>query len=163
MALSLDFSAKLEKPFTIPDVDRKALKKHLREPAKGVAKTARKLVSKRGLSKPGDYPGLQSGTMKKAITPIVWESGYGITVAPKTSKILKAVGAFYPAFVVYGHRKPRVRTALENRRHRATVGVKVAKPRRNFMTGAADVFGRSKIQKALDEMVADSIKPIGVK
>ena len=163
MALSLNFSAKLEKPFTFPDVDRKELRKHLRPPASGLAKTAKKLVSTRGVSKPGDYPGLQTGLMRKAITPIYWESGFGVTVAPKTKTILKAKEKYYPAFVLYGHRAPRTRTAMDNRRHRATAGVKVAKPRANFMTAAADIFGRSRIQKALDEMVAESIKPIGVK
>ena len=163
MALTLDFSAKLEKPFTFPDVDRKELRKHLRPPAAGLAKTAKKLVSTRGVSKPGDYPGLQTGTMRKAITPIFWKSGWGVTIAPKTKTILRAKEAYYPAFVLYGHRAPRTRTAMDNRRHRATAGVKVAKPRANFMVDAADIFGRSRIQKVLDEMVADSIKPIGVK
>ena len=163
MALTLGFSAQVEKPFTMPDVDTKVLKKKLRVPAQGLTKAARKLVSTRGVSKPGDYPGLQTGAMRKAITPIVWKSGWGVTIAPKTKKILEASTAYYPAFVVYGHRAPRTRTAQDNRRHRATAGVKVAKPRKNFMVDAVDVFGRSRIQKALDEMLADCIKPIGVK
>lgn len=163
MALSLGFSANLERPFTFPDVDRKELRKHLRPPAAGLAKAAKKLVGTRGVSKPGDFPGLQTGLMQKSITPIFWKSGWGVTIAPKTKTILSAKEAYYPAFVLYGHRAPRTRTAMDNRRHRATTGVKVAKPRKNFMTAAVDVFGKSRIQKALDEMLADSIKPIGVK
>ena len=163
MALTLGFSAAMEKPFTFPDVDRKELRKHLRPPAAGLAKAAKKLVGTRGVSKPGDFPGLQTGTMQKSITPIFWKSGWGVTIAPKTKKILSVKEAYYPAFVVYGHRAPRTRTAQDNRRHRATAGVKVAKPRANFMVAAVDVFGKSKIQKALDEMLENSIKPIGVK
>lgn len=150
-------SAKIEKPFRFADVDVKVLKKQLRKQANVVNKQAKRLVSKKGLSEPDAFPGRQSGTMRKSIKTVVWKSGFGATVKP----VIKGK-EFYPAFVVYGHRGPKTRTAEDNRKRRKIVGGKVAAPRANFMAEAIQRIGSSNIQAAMTGAFEASIKPVGI-
>ena len=147
---------RIERPFRYADFDVKVLKRRLRKEAGKVQRQAKRLISTGGVSKPGAMPGRQSGTMKKSIKVRVWKSGFGATVRP----ILD--GEFYPAFVVYGHRGPKTRTAADKRRHQKTVGSKVAAPRANFMPAASEKVGVSNLQKAMAAAMDEALKPIGI-
>lgn len=93
----------------VMDYDRKALRKAMREGAAQVRKEARRIVSRRAISASGEFPGLQTGTLKRAIG-IVGKGSKGgwIKVGVRKSKEMTA---FYPAFLFYGSPK----TGLEKR------------------------------------------------
>lgn len=84
----------------IIDYDRKALKKAMREGAAQVRKEARRIVSRRAISAAGEFPGLQTGALKRAIG-IVGKGSKGgwIKIGVRKSKEMKD---FYPAFLFYG-------------------------------------------------------------
>ncbi|MDE2441877.1 MAG: HK97 gp10 family phage protein [Betaproteobacteria bacterium] len=85
------------------DYDRKAMRKALREGAAQVRKEARRIVSRRAISAAGDFPGLQSGALKRAIGIVSKGSKGGwIKVGVRKSKEMTA---FYPAFLFYGSTK----------------------------------------------------------
>lgn len=115
------------------DYDRKAMRKALREGGAEVRKEARRLLSRRAVSAPGEIPGMQTGMLKRAIGVVsVGSKGGWVKVGPKTIK----GSVFYPAFLFYGSPK----TGLEKRG--------------NFMEAALqnkrDVV-RSRIQAALKD------------
>lgn len=84
----------------IIDYDRRAMRKALREGAAQVRKEARRIVSRRAISLSGDFPGLQTGALKRAIG-IVGKGSKGgwIKIGVRKSKEMKD---FYPAFLFYG-------------------------------------------------------------
>lgn len=85
------------------DYDRKAMRKALREGAAQVRKEARRIVSRRAISAAGDFPGLQTGALKRAIGIVSKGSKGGwIKVGVKKSKEMTD---FYPAFLFYGSAK----------------------------------------------------------
>ena len=105
----------------IIDYDRKALRKAMREGAAQVRKEARRIVSRRAISVAGDFPGMRTGTLKRAIG-IVGKGSKGgwIKVGVRKSKEMKD---FYPAFLFYGSastglakRGNFMETALTNKR-----------------------------------------------
>ena len=51
----------------IIDYDKRQMRKALREGASQVRKEARRIVSRRAISAPGEFPGMQTGAMKRAI------------------------------------------------------------------------------------------------
>ena len=150
-------NAQIERPFRFADFDVKVLKRRLRKEAGKVQRQARRLISSQGVSQPGAMPGKQTGRMQKSVKTKVWRSGFGATIRPILSE-----GDYYPAFVVYGHRGPKTRTAEDNRKHRKTVGGKVAAPRANFMVTATEKVGVSNLQKAMAEAMDDALKPMGI-
>lgn len=105
----------------IIDYDRKALRKAMREGAAKVRKEARRIVSRRAISQAGEAPGLQTGTLKRAIGVVGRGSKGGwVKVGVRKSKEMKA---FYPAFLFYGSPKTGLarranfmETALSNKR-----------------------------------------------
>ena len=115
----------------VVDYDRKAMRKALREGGGEIRKEARRLLSRRAVSAPGEIPGMQSGMLRRAIGIVsVGSRGGWVKVGPKTIK----GSVFYPAFLFYGSPK----TGLDKRA--------------NFMDSALqnkrDVV-RSRIQDAL--------------
>lgn len=157
MADPVVVTAKIEKPFRFADFDVKIMKKRIRQQANVVNREAKRLISKKGVSKPGDLPGLQTGRMRKSVKTKVWRSGFGATVRP-----IMAGGDFYPAFVVYGHRGPKTRTALDNRRHRKTAGPKSTPARANFMYEAVQKVGVTTLQRGMADALDAAIKPVGI-
>ncbi len=97
------------------DFDRKPLRRALVNGARVVRKEARTLVSRRVVSQPGEFPGQQSGAMRRAIGVISKGSRGGwIKIGVRAIP-----GSFYyPAVLFYGSPK----------RHIAARG--------NFMTAA---------------------------
>ncbi len=113
------------------DFDRKALRKAMREGGAVVRKEARSIVSKRAISQPGEFPGQQTGTLRRAIGIVGRGSKGGwIKVGVRKTPAMKD---FYPAFLFYGSEKrnlaPRanfMQTALQNKREVVRSNIRAA-------------------------------------
>ncbi len=136
------------------DYDPKALKQPLRESGDAVRKIARKMISREAVSEAGQFPGKQTGEMAKSIKVKVSKSGYSVAVYPTKTQ---AMPAYYPAFVVYGHRAPYSETAQEARSHKQRAGKKVAAPRKNFVPEAADKYAKT-FESEMFDALGDAIK-----
>lgn len=107
--------------YKIIDYDRRALRKAMREGAAQVRKEARRIVSRRAISRAGEYPGLRTGRLRRAIGVVGRGSKGGwIKVGVRRTAEMKD---FYPAFLFYGSpstglakRGNFMETALKNRR-----------------------------------------------
>lgn len=138
--------------FKFFDFDKKVIKKGLRRVGADVRKEARKLISKKAVSAPGDFPGKQSGDMARSIKVSVSRSGHSVWVRPtKTDKMRD----FYPAFVVYGHRGPK--TDSQSQRSKKRKGQKAAQPRKNFIEAAANAVA-PQFETAMQDAFAEGIK-----
>ena len=142
-----------EKPLRYPDFDTKVLKSGLRGIGKEIAKTSRKLVSRRGISRKGDYPAMQTGGLAKAIKYKTSRSGFSVAVKSDPS----GMPVYYPAFVYYGHRGP----GRDSKKQRGTKrhGRKVAAPRANWIVDAAERYGRYRYMAEMKQIMAQAIKP----
>lgn len=141
--------------FRTIDYDNREMKKALRKAGGDVLKLARKLISENAVSAPGQYPGKATGEMSRSIKVKTSRSGFTAFVHPsKTAKM----PAYYPAFVVYGHRAPHSETKEEARAHKARSGKKVAAPRKNFIVDAA-TENRLQFERDMYEALSNSIKP----
>lgn len=136
------------------DYDPKALKQPLRKSGNAVRKIARKMISRKAVSEAGQFPGKQTGEMAKSIKVKVSQSGYSVAVYPTKTQ---AMPAYYPAFVVYGHRAPYSETAQEARSHKQRAGKKVAAPRKNFVPEAADKYAKT-FESEMFDALGDAIK-----
>lgn len=136
------------------DYDPKALKQPLRKSGNAVLKIARKMISRKAVSEAGQFPGKQTGEMAKSIKVKVSKSGYSVAVYPTKTQ---AMPAYYPAFVVYGHRAPYSETAQEARSHKQRAGKKVAAPRKNFVPEAADKYAKT-FESEMFDALGDAIK-----
>lgn len=136
------------------DYDPKALKQPLRKSGNAVRKIARKMISRKAVSEAGQFPGKQTGEMAKSIKVKVSKSGYSVAVYPTKTQ---AMPAYYPAFVVYGHRAPYSETAQEARSHKQRAGKKVAAPRKNFVPEAADKYAKI-FESEMFDALGDAIK-----
>lgn len=136
------------------DYDPKALKQPLRKSGNAVRKIARKMISRKAVSEAGQFPGKQTGEMAKSIKVKVSKSGYSVAVYPTKTQ---AMPAYYPAFVVYGHRAPYSETAQEARSHKQRAGKKVAAPRKNFVPEAADKYAKT-FESEMFDAFGDAIK-----
>jgi hypothetical protein len=136
------------------DYDPKALKQPLRKSGNAVRKIARKMISREAVSEAGQFPGKQTGEMAESIKVKVSKSGYSVAVYPTKTQ---AMPAYYPAFVVYGHRAPYSETAQEARSHKQRAGKKVAAPRKNFVPEAADKYAKT-FENEMFDALGDAIK-----
>ena len=136
------------------DYAPKALKQPLRKSGNAVRKIARKMISRKAVSEAGQFPGKQTGEMAKSIKVKVSKSGYSVAVYPTKTQ---AMPAYYPAFVVYGHRAPYSETAQEARSHKQRAGKKVAAPRKNFVPEAADKYAKT-FESEMFDALGDAIK-----
>lgn len=85
------------------DYDRKPMRKALREGAGLVRKEARRIISRRAISAPGEFPGMQSGALKRAIGIVAKGSRGGwVKVGVRKTPEMQD---FYPAFLFYGSEK----------------------------------------------------------
>ena len=136
------------------DYDPKALKQPLRKSGNAVRKIARKMISREAVSEAGQFPGKQTGEMAESIKVKVSKSGYSVAVYPTKTQ---AMPAYYPAFVVYGHRAPYSETAQEARSHKQRAGKKVAAPRKNFVPEVADKYAKT-FESEMFDALGDAIK-----
>lgn len=147
-------SVSVDDGFKRIDYDGKALKDPLRKSGYAVRKIARKLISRKAVSDAGQFPGKDTGEMARSIKVKVSRSGYSVRIMPtKTNEM----PAYYPAFVVYGHRAPNSETTQEARAHKARAGKKVAAPRKNFVPEAANQYADT-FQKEMFDALGDAIK-----
>lgn len=115
------------------DFDKRKLRKALLVGGAEVRKQARRLVSRRAISQPGEYPGKDSGALARSIKIYKRGSRGGyVKVGPtKTAEM----SAFYPAFLFYGSSKNNLQ------------------PRKNYMTDALDDKRTFVRQQILTSMV----------
>lgn len=73
---------------------------------------ARRMVARRAVSRPGDYPGLDSGDLLRSINYKVSKSGFMVLIQPDK---ITGMEAFYPAFLWSGTRNRRRGGTLEKR------------------------------------------------
>ncbi len=149
----LKFDVAFEKPLRRPDFDTKVLKDGFRRMGKEIVKTSRKLVSRRGVSRKGEHPGKQTGTLAKSVKSRISRSGFSVAVKSES----KGMPVYYPAFVYYGHRGPGRDSKKQHgtKRH----GRKVAAPRANWIVDAAERYGRYRYMAEMKQIMAQAIKP----
>lgn len=111
-------------------LNRRPIRRSLTKGAATVRKEARRLVSRRAISQPGEYPGLQTGLLKRGIG-IVSSGSKGGWVKVGVRTLPNSV--FYPAFLFYGSPKtglaPRgnfMAAALDNRRSEVRSTIRTA-------------------------------------
>lgn len=137
--------------FKFVDFDLKPIKKNLRVVGRKVAAASKKAVSRQAISRPGEFPGKQSGELQSGIKHVVERSGRSVKIIPTKTAKMKV---FYPAFVVYGHRAPRTDSIYQQGKKRK--GRKVAEPRKNFITEIAKNYGplfKQQMEEAFDEAI----------
>ena len=93
------------------DYDRKAMRGALTVGGRIVIQEARRIVSRRAISAPGEDPGMVTGTLMRSIRRIsAGSKGGWIKVGPTRTKQMLAKTtnskhAYYPAFLFYGSPK----------------------------------------------------------
>lgn len=153
--------ATFKKPLNFADFDKKELRKGFRKVGAGVAKIAKKLSGKKGLSLPGEFPGKQTGIFQKSLSYKVSRSGFSVAIKPyskgKVQSAFKERG-FYPAFVVYGHAAPKKSKRSRSHKRQDASG-KVAKPRANPVVEAVQEYGRTQFERAVQQILQNAFKP----
>lgn len=122
----LELKAQLPDDVVVSDFDAKRLRPFLRRIGAAITKDARKRISSSEVSTEGQYPGMDTGAMRRAIRVKLFKSGYGLKVYQDMPKKPGAQDHFfYPAFLRYGAKnknKPNWRI----------------KPRKNYIEDAAN-------------------------
>jgi hypothetical protein len=106
--------------FSRIDFETRKVRIAMRNIGRDMQREARKLVSRRAVSKPGEIPGRATGATQRSIRYRVSRPGFLVRIAPfKTADMGKD---FYPAFLHYGSEKNNLKPrenymvkALENR------------------------------------------------
>jgi hypothetical protein len=100
--------------------DKRLWKKAIRSGGTLVKDEARRLISRRAISAPGELPGIDSGAMRRSIRVKIGSGGGYAKIRPvKTSEMGPE---FYPAFLIHGTsrglrpRKDFMIEALNNKR-----------------------------------------------
>lgn len=113
------------------DFDKRKIRKALVQGGGDVRKEARRLISRRAISNPGEFPGMLSGATKRSIKIYKRGSRGGyVKIGPtKTAEM----NVFYPAFLFYGSSKINLGrrgnymvAALENRRDGVRANLRTA-------------------------------------
>lgn len=118
------------------DFDKRAIKKALRKAGGDIRKAARRLVARRAVSSPGDFPGRVTGALLRSIKLKVSSGGFWAKVEPQKIPEMKS---FYPAFLFYGTKRG------------------VAK-RSNYMIAALDVQ-RENVRSQIRDALKHSLVP----
>lgn len=143
---------KLESGFSFNDLDRKKVKSTMRSIGRDLRKEARKRISRKAISAPGESPGMQTGEMRRSVKASVSRSGYSVWVRPT---LTNKMPAYYPAFVVFGHRGPG---SDDPRQHGKTrVGQKVAEPRENFIEATAKAY-QKQFDEQMENLLSEALK-----
>jgi hypothetical protein len=131
------------------DFDKKEIRKAMRRAGVLVRAEGRKLVSKRGVSETGQYPGMGKGRLRRSINYRVSRAGFMVKIEPAKTADMKD---FYPAFLWYGVRRGAKR-GKSHRKQAATGAWRIA-PRENYMVDALNNRGddvRSLLKRAFAE------------
>lgn len=119
--------------FTRLDFDKKKVRKTMGVLGRDIQKAARRLVSRRAVSAAGNYPGAQTGKLKRSIQYRVSKPGFLVRIMPFKTKDMVD---FYPAYLYYGSKKNNLA------------------PRKNFMTDALEArspHARQVLLKTLED------------
>lgn len=103
------------------DFDKRTVRKAMRAIGIDVRRTARRMVSRRAVSKPGEYPGRDTGALMRSIRYRVSNPGFLVRIAPMT---IEGANSFYPAILAYGVRSG----ATRRNNHRAQSYVRKRRP-----------------------------------
>lgn len=126
------------KGHSLIDFDKKRVRKALNQGGGEVRKAARRLVARRAISNPGEFPGRSSGVLMRSIKIYKRgnKGGY-VKIGPtKTAEM----DVFYPAFLYYGSHK----TGLAKRA--------------NYMTAALEQK-REVVRGIIRSALKNSLKP----
>ena len=109
--------------------NKRELKKAIRQGGAVVRAEARRLVSKRAISAPGEFPGLQSGALKRSIKLKVGSGGGYAKVMPYK---MPEMNHFYAAYLINGTsrglrpRKDIMTSALDNKQEQIRARIRQA-------------------------------------
>lgn len=164
MAETFSFNAVFAKPLEFADFDKKKLRKGLGGIGSQVRKIARKLISKRAVSRPFENPGKVTGALQSSVTAKTSKSGFSTIISSRdTAGFRKRSDGnyFYPYALYYGHVGPRRGLKRNGKRihKKNTTSEKVAKARNNFIVQAAELYGRTKYEGAVLKILDGAIKP----
>lgn len=121
--------------FSRLDYDKKKVRRALRQEGGEVRKISRLLVGDKGRSSSGDYPGMQSGLLRRSIRTRVLRGELAVVIEPVRSVLEKVRGAddaAYPWILAAGvagslvARKDYVEEALQRRSEAATEAIRGA-------------------------------------
>ena len=162
----LKIQAKFSSPMVFSDFDKKTVRKGFAKIGRDVSKLARKLAGSSGVSKPGQFPGKQSGILQKSLTYKVSRSGFSVGIKPYSKGTVKGAKVadtfskrgFYPAFVIYGHAAPK-KSKRDKKHAKQSASGKVAKPRANPAVEAAKTYGQSRFQAEVSKILESAFKP----
>lgn len=157
MPAPLTWGVELQKPLNYFDFDKSVLKPRMRKVGRDVVKMARKNVSRKAVSKPNEFPGRDTGLLRRAIKAKVSRSGFSVGIMPYPDAFQKAKEDYYAPFVYYGHRGPGADSSREQ--HKVRTGTKVAAPRKNFVVDAVERYGRNRYEAEMRALLADAVKP----
>lgn len=130
------------------DFDKRKMRSAMLTSGKEVQREARRLVSRRVVSRAGEDPGRKTGELRRSIRYSVSRPGFLVRVRPEKTK--KMGEHFYPAYLYYGV------TGLARRKdHKAQPkdGTWRTAPRGNYMVKALDNragFVRGVLRRALE-------------
>jgi len=128
------------------DYDRDKMRNALKRGGLSIRAAARRLVSRRAISSPGEFPGMVSGTLKRAIAVTGYGSGGGwIRVGVKTIRGKK----FYPIFLLRG--------TVERRTKKLRYSGRV-EPRDDYI-GAAAKAKRSAVRSMVQSELKNALIP----
>lgn len=147
------------------EFDRRKVRQSFVSIGKDVQREARRLVSRRAVSKAGEIPGEQTGALAKSIGFYVPRAsknrpGFMAIVRPNQPRgqdLQRLPDPFYPAFLFYGVR----RGAKRGKSHQAGASGGSPwriEPRKNFMAQAL-INQRYQIQHKLFMSLKNSVKP----
>lgn len=114
------------------DFDKKQVRAGMRKAGRIVVKDARGRISGSPGSGAGDYPGMRSGRMYRAVRAKVSRSGFMVKVMPEMPAGAKG---YYPGFLYYGVRRQTTRTRSHRRQPNGPFRIA---PRKNFIADALD-------------------------
>lgn len=119
------------------DYDRKAMRRALVKGGAVVRKEARRLLSRRAISKAGEVPGMQTGALRRAVG-VIAKGSKGGWVKVGVRSIPGSI--FYPAPLFYGSKKRNI------------------EPRANYMVQALQAK-RETVRSDIRAALKDSLVP----
>lgn len=124
------------------DFDKRKVRQALLKGGREIRKVARRLVSRRALSRPGEFPGRGRGDLQRAIGLVLPRSklGFWVKVEPTTAGIKKTGRMYYPAVLFHGSKKRGI------------------EPRGNYMVAALGAK-RDSIRADLSGALQAALKP----
>lgn len=104
------------------EFNKPLFRKALKQSARGVRDDAKRLLARRAISQPGEYPGMKTGDTRKSVYVRLSRSKWSAIVEPQRTPHMTST-KFYPQILIKGRNKrklePRrdpVKDALEARR-----------------------------------------------